>query len=153
MQVEQKVHGIDDRTHFSSPCKLAGSTRCVVEYLAGPYAVEVLIDETGGVGLGRIEAGIRRDVRERERQTAAPWPQFQAQQRIYDNRATHLIAVRQRVDHYVLTGHAGVEGVHIGNARPGLFVDRDIGERDLDRIMFSWRAHARFPWHRYLIDR
>src|SRR5260370_39224862 len=104
MEVEQCIDGIDDRPHFASARELAGGTRCVVEHLAGPYAVEVLIDETGGVGLRRIEAGVRRDVRERERQAAAAWPQFQAQQRVNYDRAADFVAVRQRVDHYVWSG-------------------------------------------------
>src|SRR5471032_1137839 len=66
MEVEQGIYRIDDRTHLASPCELAGRTRCVVEYLAGPHTVEVLIDETGGIGLRWIKARIRVDIRERE---------------------------------------------------------------------------------------
>lgn len=134
MKIEQKVHRIDDGPHRAGAAQLARIARHVIERLRGPYAIEVLIDEARCIGLARIETRVSIDVRERERELAAPRAQFGTQQGIDDDRAAHFVAVRERVDHHMRTVDARIERMHIRHARVARGMRADIGERDLDRV-------------------
>jgi glycosyltransferase involved in cell wall biosynthesis len=94
MQIEQHVHGVDQRADRAGALKLARLSRSV-ENARLPYAVDVLVDEARGGGLAWIEAGEGFQVHEAEGQPSAGRPQVGTQQLIERDRAGYFVAMHQ----------------------------------------------------------
>ena len=93
VQVEQHIHGVDQRPDFARPVKLGGTPRAVQRRHV-PHAVDVLVDEPRRGRLARIEALVRREIDEPERQLPARRPQPLAQQSLQHDSPGNLVAVR-----------------------------------------------------------
>ncbi|KGR95249.1 hypothetical protein X977_5762 [Burkholderia pseudomallei MSHR7504] len=135
MQIEQPVGLVDERPDRACAIELDRVLRQIVEHGGRPHAIEILIDEARGVGPCRIETLVCGHVRERHSQHAAARPQAPLQQRVDDDRAAYFVAVRERVDHHARAGHAGIEAMHVVDARVSGAMCLEIRKIDLDRIV------------------
>ncbi len=150
MQVQQEVDRIDHRPHGARAPQFGAVQFQVVQRGRFPHAVEILVDEAGGVRPFRVPALVRLNVGEGQRDAAAPWAQLAVQQGLDRDRAAHLVAVGEGVDHGVAARLAAVESVDVGDAGIALGVGRQVGEFDFDRIGFQCHACSP-PMQRYLV--
>ena len=75
-----------------------------VQGLPVPQAVEILVDEARGIGVGGIEGFVSRHIGKAERELAADGPHVLLEQELQRMGSADLVSMGEGIDHHVGAG-------------------------------------------------